>query len=141
MIPGRFVKATLIILGIHTFSCLGHATKPCAPSPCLDENHRFDEVACRAASDWIAIGEISNIVHKHEGPPTNKDFARFELRVRKWEKGEKNRRNKLYFQVGWCENQQELPADISGLFRFYGPDQPAPIAGGAQYFYFEPLKT
>jgi hypothetical protein len=140
LIRGRFSIGSLVIGCLFGFADLCHATKPCPPSPCVDEYNKFDEAACRAKSDWIAVGTIANVVHKREGQPTNKDFATFTLRVQKWEMGGKNQSDKLTFKVGWCENQQELPADTSGLFRFYGTLKPAPVSGSKQYYYFEALK-
>jgi hypothetical protein len=140
VIRGRFSIGSLVIGSLFGFADLCYATKPCPPSPCVNESNQFDEAACRAKSDWIAVGTISNVVHKREGQPTNKDFATFTLRVQKWELGGKNQSDKLTFRVGWCENQQELPADTSGLFRFYGTLKPAPVSGSQQYYYFEAVK-
>ena len=116
-----------------------YATKPCSPSPCMNEKYQINEALCREKSDWIAIGTLSNIVHDLQGMPTNKDFAKFTLIVKEWEKGG-NGQGELKFKVGWCENQQELPKDTSGLFRFYGTYELAPVSQGMQYYYFEALK-
>ena len=116
------------------------ATKPCPPSPCMDEHAQFDLKKCRSVSDWIAVGTISHIKHKKEGPPTNKDFAEFTLDVIKWEKGGENLGKKLRFKVGWCYNQDELPSNTAGLFKFYGTYQLEPINDSLQYYYFEQLK-
>lgn len=133
-----------IIVGVtfcvSTWTLFAHATKPCAPSPCLNNDLQFDEVTCRDKSDWIAVGTISAVRHYRESEPTNKDFAKFTLRVKEWEKGGEGMSRRLRFQVGWCENQQELPVDTSGLFRFYGAFTPTPVSNGLQYYYFETLK-
>ena len=140
MTRSRVSIGSLVIGCLFWFSDLCNATKPCPPSPCVNEYNHFDEALCRAKSDWVAVGTISNVVHKREGQPTNRDFATFTLRVQKWEMGGKNQSDRLNFQVGWCENQQELPTDTSGLFRFCGTLQPAPVSGSKQYYYFEASK-
>ena len=140
MIRRRVSIGSLVIGCLLGVADLCHATKPCPPSPCVNENNQFNEAACREKSDWVAVGTISNVVHQREGQPTNKDFAKFTLQVKKWEMGGNNQSDILNFQVGWCENQQELPTDTSGLFRFYGTLKPGPVSGSAQYYYFEALR-
>lgn len=136
----KSIAAITVTVLVPLLVSLGHATKPCSPSPCLNANNEFDQAACWAKSDWVAVGHISKVVHRPEQEPTNKDFARFSFRVVRWEKGGKGRDRELNFEVGWCENQKELPANTSGKFRFYGKHQPAPVSGSDQYYYFEALK-
>jgi hypothetical protein len=113
-----------------------HATKPCPPLPFFDEKGNFDRDKCAERSNWIAVGTITNVVHHPEGMPLNKDFAEFTFVIAKWEKGEVKDPKKIQFRVGWCNNRQEVPADISGMFRFYG-EALNEKAANAQYLYFE----
>lgn len=109
------------------------ATKPCPPSPCASSG-QFDRVKCRQLADWVAAGVITDVIHHPEGHPLWKDFAEFTFHVQSWEKGSGKQGQEIRFRVGWCDNRQELPKDISGSFRFYGMTA---TAGGNQYLHFE----
>lgn len=87
-------------------------------------------------SAWIAVGTIADVTHQVEGPPLAKDFASFTLKVERWEKGADPNVTEMRFQVGWCENSQELPRDLSPWFRFYGTG--APGSPEARYLRIEP---
>ena len=91
----------------------------------------------RGLADWVAVGAITKVVHHREGPPLAKDFAEFTFSVRRWEKKANGVGAELRFKVGWCENQQELPADASGTFRFFGKTAASQLSGGSVYLHFE----
>ncbi len=111
------------------------ATKECPPRPCMEQG-KFDRKICEEQADWIVLGRIVDVEHDRQGPPLGKDFAGFKLVVDKCEKG-CPQPPEFSFKVGWCYNQQELPGNPVGLFRFYGLKAKEPLHGGSQYMYFE----
>src|SRR5437867_4238689 len=113
-----------------------HATKPCPEQPFINHKGEFDRDKCAQLSSWIAVGTITDVTHHPAGMPMNKDFSDFTFVIGKWEKGEVKDLKKIHFTVGWCNNRQEVPADVSGMFRFYGPALPEKMEN-AEYFYFE----
>jgi hypothetical protein len=131
--------AQLLIAALILFTSAGalFATKPCQSSPCQAPSGELDRPKCEQVAKWIAVGVISRVEHHREGPPLLKDFARFTFRVQRWEKGTGKVGQEFRFKVGWCDNQQELPKDTSGLFRFFGAASSAD--GEPRYFFFERL--
>ncbi len=113
------------------------ATKPCPPSPCPEPSGALARSRCSEAAEWIAVGVVSRVVHHREGPPLSKDFAEFTFTVKRWEKGAGKTGQKIRFQVGWCDNQQELPNDTSVPFRIFGAA--AGPQGEPRYLFLERL--
>ena len=134
--------AALLIIAVSTFPGSVCATKPCPPSPCVDRSNAFIGEECGKISDWVAVGRIIKVKRGKVEPPTNKDFAYFELKVTRWEKGApKPAPARIRFRVGWCVNQSELPRDTKGEFRFWGTFLPDPTyEGGWQYHHFERIE-
>jgi hypothetical protein len=138
----QFERKRLIVAAVVAGWCVlpapgVHATKPCPPAPCQDPSGKFDRPSCEALADWVAEGIITKVVHHREGPPLAKDFAEFTFRVHRWEKKASGAGAEVRFKVGWCVNEQELPADTSGIFRFFGKTTASPPAGGSVYLHFE----
>ena len=137
-----FERARIVAAAVAAGSCFllapgAHATKPCPPAPCDGPTGKFDRSSCEALADWVAEGIITKVVHHREGPPLAKDFAEFTFSVRRWEKKARGVGAELRFKVGWCENQQELPADTSGTFRFFGKATASQLSRGSVYLHFE----
>jgi len=133
-------QGTLTIAAITLmFASVGSllATKPCPPSPCDAPSGEFDRTTCEQLAAWVAVGTISRVAHHPEGPPTLKDFAEFTFRVERWEKGTGKMGHEFRFKVGWCDNQQQLPKDTSGLFRFFGTTSSSENL--PRYLFFERL--
>lgn len=116
-----------------------YATEPCPRSVCFDSAGNLQPEQCRQLADWVAVGAIEDVAHDPQGYPLNKNFASFTFRVISVEKGSPPA-DRLRFTVGWCENPQELPAKLSGEFRFYGSNTSIVSTAGAQYFAFDPIK-
>jgi len=112
-------------------------TEPCPSSPCQEPSGALTRSRCNEAAEWIAVGDISEVVHHKQGPPLSKDFAEFTFTVKRWEKGTGKTGRKLRFHVGWCDNQQELPKDTSSPFRVFGAP-PGPN-GEPRYLFLEEL--
>ena len=137
-----FERARIVAAAVAAGWCVlltpgAHATKPCPPAPCNGPTGKLDRPSCEALADWVAEGIITTVVHHREGPPLAKDFAEFTFSVRRWEKKANGVGAELRFKVGWCENRQELPADTSGTFRFFGKTAASQLSGGSVYLHFE----
>jgi len=113
------------------------ATKPCPPSPCLDSSGKLDRAKCEDSATWVAVGTISNVVHRPAGSLLLKDFAEFTFKVRSWEKGAGKAGQELRFKVGWCENREEPPADPTALIRVFGA--PPAFGNEQRYIFLESL--
>lgn len=129
----------LIILFSFCYHYKVFGTKPCSGSPCINyRTNEFDEEKCKKAADWIAMGKIENIVHDFKKHPLNKDFTKFSVRIKKWEKGGDNSIKILKLETEWCD--PNIPENISGLFRFYGK---GPLNKGKEdiysYFHWEKI--
>jgi len=129
----------LLVICLLTYSlCIpAFATQPCLPSQCAGTSGEIDSRKCAQLSAWIATGVVSSVVHHEIGDPLFKDFAEFTFTVQVSEKGAIRVGRQLRFKVGWCENWQVLPNDISGTFRFYGLPLPTDATLPNQYLYFE----
>src|SRR6266571_8827323 len=124
------------------------ATQPCALNPCLDYDGtpgtepRFSAERCRQRASWVAVGAIENVIHHPLPQPFLIDAATFTFRVVRWEKTPAGARPEaIVFQVKWC--QQELPANLAPLYRFYGLNAPASVPAensryleNPEYLYF-----
>jgi hypothetical protein len=126
-----------LMLGLHC--ALVHATKPCPPPPCTRSTGQFDAAGCATRADWVAVGELVDVVRHPTGAPLNKDFAEFTLRVIAWEKAGQRTPAQIRFRIGWCENGQDLPSVTRGRFRFYGVALPADDSAAATFLHFEPV--
>jgi hypothetical protein len=136
----RLVRQLLaLVLAICLANC-AFATTPCPPPPCRNSAGDIDVDQCRALAGWVAIGKISDVAHHEEGFPLLKDFAEFTFTVDAWEKGTGKVGRALRFKVGWCDNWQTPPKDISGRFRFYGVALPTDSSTPNQFLYFEPVQ-
>jgi len=132
----------LILTMVALFPTESVATKPCPKDSCRDAASKFQRAECTERADWIAVGRITNVRHHVEGNPLNKDFARFDFNIERWEKGRQKGVDKLTFEVGWCFNRSELPTDITGQFRFYGTNSlGAGQESGPTYLDFEKLTS
>ena len=142
-VPCLVVRRRSLPTAILFFSILhsgpSAATKPCPPDPCRSPSGSVDAGKCRELAAWVAVGEIVDVVHHEAGPPLQKDFAEFTLRISSWEKAADSRPVVLRFRVGWCDNAQEIPKDHAGKFRFYGLPLPLDPSLPHQYLAFEPL--
>lgn len=135
MKPGR--RAVLAIGICLVQASAIRATKPCPTSPCQEESGALARSRCSEAAEWVAVGVVSGVIRHREGSPLSKDFAEFTFTVKRWEKGASKAGRKIRFQVGWCDNQQELPRDTSTPFRVFGAP-PGP-QGEARYLFLEPI--
>ena len=132
-------RVILFALGVVAPQSPAFATKPCLPSPCETRGGTFDAVKCQDVADWIATGTITSVVHHEQGDPLHKDFAEFTFTVQTQVKGTGMVGREIRFQVGWCENSQPLPKDVSGRFRIFGLPLPKDPSVPNQYLHFEPV--
>jgi hypothetical protein len=132
-------KLALIALLIAASPYRASATKSCPGALPCDTERKFNEQLCTQKADWVAVGDITDIVHDIQGPPLGRDFAEFTLRVEQWEKGVPPP-YPLRFKVGWCNNFRSLPADTTGKFRFYGTNQIEPISGLGSFLDYVEVK-
>jgi hypothetical protein len=135
------MRQQLALLFIIILANPAFATTPCPPPPCRTGAGDIDVGQCRELAGWVATGKISDVVHHEEGFPLLKDFAEFTFRVDAWEKGNGKVGHALRFKVGWCDNWQTPPKDISGSFRFYGVALPQDPSTPNQFLYFEPVRA
>lgn len=126
----------LAVALLASLPTLAQATKPCPASACAGADGSIDAARCRDVASWIAVGAVAGVEHHFEGPPLAKDFATFTLKVERWEKGSYANVLEMPFQVGWCDNFEELPRDVSGSLRFYGTGTPG--SADARYLHIEP---
>jgi hypothetical protein len=134
----RYLPAAVVFSSV-LLSGSAAATKLCPPDPCRSPSGSLDAGKCRDLAAWIAVGEIVDVVHHEQGPPLQKDFAEFTLRISTWEKRADSQPAELRFRVGWCDNAQEVPRDHAGTFRFFGLPLPSDPTRPNQYLAFEPL--
>jgi hypothetical protein len=111
------------------------ATPPCPSSPCYRAG-KFDAARCEAASDWMALGTIKNLVHHKAGYPLMKDFATFTFVVDRWVRGRDRKMKEIPFTVGWCRNGEEMTGDY-GYFMFWGKNKPKTPNAEWEYLHFE----
>ena len=108
---------TLALVCILLWPLVAHATKPCPASPCFNSSGEFIEKQCFEAAEWVAVGNVGNVVQRQEGKPLNKNFANFSLEVERWEKGNLSTKV-LQLNIGWCD--PDFPKGENSRFRIYG---------------------
>src|SRR5256885_3576843 len=102
------MKRIIIVLALALL-----ATKPCPPHPCPTT------AVCDEKADWIAVGHIEHLEHNFQGMPLNHDLAKFTFVVEKMGQGRRQASREIPFEVGWCENSEEM-RDGKGTFKFWG---------------------
>jgi hypothetical protein len=80
----------------------------------------------------IPRAEIRNVM----GPGIGELMAAVAAQHR-WEKCTGKMGQEFRFKVGWCDNQQQLPRDTSGWFRFFGTTSSS--ESQSRYLFFERL--
>lgn len=69
------------------------------------------------------MGTVAAVVHDKQGHPLNKDFAKFVLKISRWEKSSDS--DEISLAVTWCS--PELPVGEGMQVRVYGT-----VNGGAR---------
>lgn len=114
------------------------ATKPCAPNSWAANEDRPSTEWAKMAR-WIAVGKVSartelitpyaNCYMKDRSKCAMEDRSTIKLDVLRWEKGKERIRR---LSKSYCAPPP--PAEIGGVFRFYGNDP-------GSYIFFEPIPS